>query len=113
MSLFGTIWSSGIPGSQPPMEYEPNWTASVPVKSSIGEMSSMVSRSPSLRNHSNDERWMSMRSGTSSTFPRRENERRTRAALTLLKSRGLLDEHGGHGGRTRAADVDRAGRGSA
>ena len=66
MESFGWMWSNGMPGSQPPSVYLPNCTASVPVKSSIGEMSSMVSRRPSFRNHSNDERWIAMRFGTSS-----------------------------------------------
>ena len=89
------MWSNGMPGSQPPSVYLPNCTARVPVKSSIGEMSSIVSRRPSLMNHSNEERWMSMRLGTSRTFSSLEKVWRTRAAGRVLKSRGLLTRAGG------------------
>src|SRR5947209_14941045 len=50
----------------------------------MGEMSSMVSRSPSLRNQSNDSRWMSIRLGRSRTCLRRENDLRARGAVTEL-----------------------------
>src|SRR6478752_4781016 len=51
-------------------------------------MSSIVSRRPSLRNHSNDAFWMSIRLGRSRTCFRREKLVRARGAtVVLLKMR--------------------------
>src|SRR5262245_7437071 len=52
---------------------------------------------------------MSIRFGTSSTLSRRENERRTRAALDLLKSRSLLANSSGAavGGQAAAGSPNR------
>src|SRR2546430_17288832 len=50
----------------------------------MGEMSSIVSRSPSSMNHRKEAFWMSIRCGRSSTCFRREKLLRARGAATLL-----------------------------
>src|SRR4029453_1664433 len=50
----------------------------------MGEMSSIVSRRPSSRNHWNEAFWMSIRLGRSRTCLRRENVLRALGAATLL-----------------------------
>src|SRR5262245_55808578 len=57
-------------------------------------MSSMVSRSPSLRNQSNDAFWMSIRCGSSRTCFTREKEVRARGAATLVVKRYSLPQNG-------------------
>src|SRR3954454_14970 len=56
----------------------------------MGEMSSIVSRSPSLRNQSNDALWMSIRFGSSRTSLIREKDVRARGAATLAVKRYSL-----------------------
>src|SRR5580765_3232953 len=56
----------------------------------MGEMSSMVSRRPSLRNQSNDALWMSIRFGSSRTSLMREKDVRARGAATLAVKRYSL-----------------------
>src|ERR1700748_1162294 len=73
-----------------PERYSPNSTASETVESSMGEMSSIVSRRPSLRNQSKDSRWMSMRLGRSRTCLRRENEWRARGDVPVLAKENRL-----------------------
>src|SRR3989304_5420843 len=50
----------------------------------MGEMSSIVSRSPSSMNHLKEAFWMSIRLGTSSTWSRREKLLRSRRAATFV-----------------------------
>src|SRR5437763_17041497 len=50
-----------------------------PVKSSMGLMSANVSASPLSRNHSNEARWMEIRSGRGRTWSRLAKEKRSRA----------------------------------
>src|SRR5207237_7764986 len=71
-------------------------------------MSSIVSRSPSLRNQSKDSRWMSIRLGRSRTCLRREKDLRARGAVTVwakknslpwvLCGEGRRGKNGGQGG---------------
>src|SRR6058998_3775357 len=56
----------------------------------MGEMSSIVSRRPSLRNQSNDAFWMSIRFGSSRTSLMREKDVRARGAATLAVKRYSL-----------------------
>src|SRR3954447_16981922 len=56
----------------------------------MGEMSSIVSRRPSLRNQSNDALWMSIRFGSSRTSLIREKDVRARGAATLAVKRYSL-----------------------
>src|SRR5712691_10629520 len=53
-------------------------------------MSSIVSRSPSFRNHPNEAFWMSIRWGRSRTCFRRENDLRARGAATVAVKRYSL-----------------------
>ena len=52
-------------------------------------MSSIVSRSPSSRNHWNEAFWMSIRLGRSRTCFRRENVLRARGATAVLLKNSL------------------------
>src|SRR3954452_24299636 len=56
----------------------------------MGEMSSIVSRRPSLRKQSNDALWMSIRFGSSRTSLIREKDVRARGAATLAVKRYSL-----------------------
>src|SRR3954447_4492341 len=61
----------------------------------MGEMSSIVSRRPSSRNHLKEAFWMSIRLGRSRTCLRREKVLRARgAAVVLLKMRSLPWNYG-------------------
>src|SRR5215217_8545653 len=60
----------------------------------MGEMSSIVSRRPSLRNQSNDALWMSIRFGSSRTSLMREKDVRARGAATLAVKRYSLPYYG-------------------
>src|ERR671935_1948414 len=61
-------------------------------------MSSIVSRRPSLRNHSKEAFWMSMRFGRSSTCLRREKLLRARGAETMVVKFEISLPYGSMGG---------------
>src|SRR6187551_2730427 len=60
----------------------------------MGEMSSIVSRSPSSRNHWNEAFWMSIRLGRSRTCFRREKLLRARGATAVLLKVGTASLYG-------------------
>src|ERR1022692_1468629 len=67
-------------------------------------MSSMVSRRPSSRNHLNEDFWISIRLGRSSTCSRRENDLRARGDATLV-----VKEKASLGGRAKSGGSRHAG----
>src|SRR3954452_13600771 len=76
----------------------------------MGEMSSIVSRSPppsGSTSQSKDRRWMSIRLGTSRGFCRRANERRTRVVSAAAKAATPQGVEKGQV-RRRALDLDGA-----
>src|SRR3954463_2433660 len=85
-------------------------TARLPVYSSIGETSSIVSRKPPFSvstSHSNERRWISMRFGSSSEVPRRAKLRRWRGASTGAKTAAPSERsgEGKAGARARPAKI--------